>query len=520
MNKTSTLLFSAFLLFGSAFISKAQTWEVYNTKMELEARVLYDEIEILSETVRIGKKDGELFLLTQDLKPSVKIEAKEIYQYLSPWIIVKDKNGLGAYHEYGQKYLENEYDEIQTYITSLLAKKGNKYFVFERGSGQITELGELDLALLTHNGMIITKGQGEFFLPFSKFPEKPYQSIIENSGDFLLAKDETGFGLINRNGDYILEPVIDKLEHTEGNFFYGFDESQYLLIRGGDLRADIEYNSYHEITREGDLMLEYIHGKLRRVMDNDGILLDTVGMVSVEEVGEFFFNVKLRDGKTGLLGKKGWAVIPTLDLEKIFPGDENLYPAISNGKYGIVNPSGGWIIQPNFEEISKFSEGIATFRQGNQVGLITSSGAIIQSPSWERSKPFEKGTTILSSSTKQFLVDKSGVILTESGFDDLFRIEGGDFLVENAGMLGLISEDGKELLPTSFELIQKENKDFILVKKDGLSGILNQSGEIVLPIAYEQILFDWENQQILVKNKYVPVVVQEPIKSKRKKKGA
>lgn len=520
MNKIFTLLLSSFFFLGTYIISFGQTWEVYNTKMELKSRVVYDEIEILSETVRIGKVKGDLFLLSQDLKPSLQLDAKEVHQFLSPWLIVKGENGLGAYHEYGQKQLENEYDEIQTYFNILLAKKGNEYFVFERGNQKTTSLGELDNAFLTKYGLVITENNGMFYLPLSESGDSPFLLLSENEGDYLLAKGETGYGIINRSGDYVLEPVLDELEHTEGNFFYGYDENQYLLIKGGELRAEVEYNSFHKITREENLMLEYIHGKLRRVMNMDGILLDTVGMESVEPVGESFFNVKLRGGKTGLLGKDGWEVLPNLDLEKIFPGNENLYSAIFEGKYGVVDPSGNWVIEPTFEEISVFNEGIAVFKEGNQFGLLDASGKILQSPSWKKIMPFQNGTTILTSDDKKFLIDTNGSILTIVGFDELFRLEEGGFLVENEGEIGLINKAGEELIPSQFELIQKENEDYVLVKKDGLSGIVNQNGGMVLPIAYEQILFDWDNQQILVKNTYLPVVVQDSEKDKSRKKGS
>ena len=343
---TSFTLF--FLLTGSAY---SQTWEIFDLKGTLQQRAIYDRIEILGETVMTGKNDSGLYLLSPDFRPMLDLQGKEVFQYLQPWIVVKGPKGLGAFHEYGQLALPLEYEEIKTYTNLLLARKGNDYWVFERGKNKISALGTAEEAKLTHHGLIILKKGGKYYLPLSDQPERAYEFLEENEGNFLLAKESTGFGLLNRDGIFVLEPVVDELEHTRGNFFYGFDENQYLLVQGDEIRAQVRYNSYHKITKEGDLMLEYIHGKLRRVIEEDGILLDAVGMESVTLVGKDLYNVKFRENKLGLLGKKGWLVQPVADADWIGAGSEGRYPARKNGKWGFIDRNGKWIIQPLYEEV-------------------------------------------------------------------------------------------------------------------------------------------------------------------------
>lgn len=501
--------------------SQAQTWEVYNEQLQLQSRLMYDKIELLSETVRIGINGNELSLLSKDLKPAVVLQGNTVYQYLEPWILVKDDNGIGAYHEYGQLVLPLEYDEIQTFYNFLLAKKGDNYWLFERGNGKTTQLGMFDEAKITRTGMIITRRGTEYFLPLSKNPTKPYELLEENEGEIILAKEVTGFGLINREGDYVLNPVIDRLEHTKGNFYYGFDERQYLLIEANDLLSNIRYNSFHEITLENGLMLEYIHGKLRRVMEEDGILLDAVGIEEVKMIGNDLYNVRFRDGKLGLLGKSGWLVQPMDSVDQIDFGTIGLFPAKTKGAIGFVNQAGNWMIPAQFSEISLFTENMASYRNTLNWGLINSSGQILSTPQWEEIKPFVKGISIAKNSGKFYLINSSGSTLTTEGFENIFRTSDDYFLVERAGKTGLLDPAGKELLPTEFEDIRREKKDFLVVNRDGLTGVINEAGEVLLPLAYQEILFDWTNGQILTKSLYVPVVVEEIIPTgKRNKKGA
>lgn len=508
-----------FLILLSSSTLFSQTWEVYDLQGKLKSRAIYDRIEVLSESVIIGKDENGLSMLSRDLKPMVNLKGNEIYQYLAPWILVKGPNGIGAFHEYGQQAFPLEYEEIQTYFNFLLGKKGNEYWLYEKGNGRTIPLGKLEGAKLTNNGMVITQKDNNYFLPLSKDPERPYQLLLENEGNYLLAKETTGFGIINIEGDYVMDPVVDQLEHTRGDYFYGFDESQYLLIKGDEVKSDVAYNSYHRISKEGDLLLEYIHGKLRRVMEEDGILLDAVGMESVQLVGNDLFNVRFRENKLGLLGKKGWQVQPTSDLEWIKPGSEGLFPAGKGGMAGFVNSSGAWVIDPKYAETGVFSEQISTFRNTLSWGLIGMDGRVISEPKWDEIKDFSSGIAVAKSNGQFFLLNKNGESISDTGYDQVCRLKEGFFLVEKSGKRGLLDNSGIEILPAEFENIQVEKPDFLIVRKDGLVGVLNQKGDVIFPISYQEIVADWSGNQILVKELYRPVVIQvdEPIEGKRKK---
>jgi len=514
-----TLLF----VFSFSLLSthlQSQTWEVYDLQGKLKSLVIYDRIEVLSETVIIGKSEQGLSMLSRDLKPTVNLKGDEVFQYLNPWILVKGPNGIGAFHEYGIAAFPLEYDAIETYFNFLLGRKGKDYWLYEKGNGKTTPLGTWDNCKFTKNGILVGQKGGAFFLPLSKDAGRSYQLIEENEGSYLLAKESTGFGILNFEGDYVMQPILTQLEHTEGDYFYGFDENQYLLIKGNFLQSDVSYNSYHKITKEGDLLLEYIHGKLRRVMEEDGILLDVVGMESVRIVGENYYNVTFRENTIGLLGKKGWEVQPTAGIDWINPGAEGLFPAGKDGKTGFVNSSGQWVIEPKFDQAANFSEKIASFRNAVHWGLVGIDGTLISEAKWDEIKSFSSGTAVAKAGGKFFLLEKGGQALNQGDFDQICRLKEGYFLVEKEGKRGLLDNAGKEILAVEFENIQVEKSDFFIVTKDGLTGVINEKGDTIFPINYQEIVADWTGNQILVKELYKPVIIQadkEQTNGKRKK---
>jgi len=514
---------ASFLILASP--SLGQTWEVYDFSGSLQTRADFQDINILGESVSVGRNASGLHLLSPDLRPVVDLQGDEVVQYLKPWILVKGPKGIGAFHEYGQLALPLEYEEIITYTNRLLARKGQEYWIFEKSTGKVKWLGTAEDAKLTRNGQVILKNQGQFFLPLSSNPEKPYESLIENQSNFLLAKEASGYGLINQFGDYVLNPVLDQLEYTRGDNYYGFDENQYLLIRGFEERAQVRYNSYHKITKDGDLLLEYIHGKLRRVLEEDGILLDAVGMESVKMIGSDAFNIKFRENKLGLLGKNGWLVAPNSDAEWIGLGSEGLFPALKNGKYGYLDATGKWIISPSFLEVGTFSEKFSSYRNTTTWGTINSEGKMVVEAKWDKINSFIGGVAIAESANKQYLILPNGELAYPEGLDKIVRLKEGYYLVTSNTKYGLLNSLGKPILPVTFDQIQVENKDFFIVSQEGLSGIMRASGAVFLPLQYMQIAIDWNEQKVLAKSPPEQVVenpetIPAKVSQGKKKKGA
>ncbi|MFM2251281.1 MAG: hypothetical protein RLZZ358_2211 [Bacteroidota bacterium] len=480
--------------------SLGQSWEVYDFGGSLQTRAVYKEINLLGESVITGKNAEGLYLLSPDLRPVVDLLGQEVFQYLKPWILVKGPKGIGAFHEYGQLALPLEYDEISTFTNRLLARKGTDFWIYEKSTGKTKWLGAAEEAKLTRNGQVILKNQGSYYLPLSSNPEKPFELLIENQGNFLLAKEATGFGLINQFGDYVLDPVLDQLEPTQGDNYFGFDENQYLLIRGFEASAQVRYNSYHKITKEGDLLLEFIHGKLRRVLQEEGILLDAVGMEAVKLISPNAINIRFRENKLGLHGKEGWLVAPNSDAEWIGDGNEGLFPALKNGKYGYLNKEAKWVIPPSFLEVGAFSEKISSYRNAANWGTINSDGKILSEAKWEKITEFSGGLAIAKLAGKDHLIYPSGELAYPEGLDKILRLKEGFYLVENNSKTGLLNSLGKPLLPIAFDQIQVENKDFFLVVKDGLSGVMRANGDVFLPLNYSQVAIDWNEQKVFVKN--------------------
>lgn len=503
--------------------SLGQTWEIYDESYKLLRKIENEKINVLGQSVRVSSNDSVLSLLGKNYEPILTIKNAEVFQYLEPWIIIEENGKFGAFHQYGEQIFGTEYDRIETYYNLLLAKKGIAYFLYDRGQKTTEPLGSYESAHIARNGQIIAKGVQGYYLPLSKDPNYAYDSLKSINSNVILSKEATGYGLINRDGDNILEPVIDEITYMGDDFFFAKNGKEYMLIKAMTNKAHIRYTSYHKITRENDVILEYIHGRLRRIMKRDGILLNAMGMEAVTKTGQNHYNVLFKDGRTGLLNEKGeWEVVPAQNIDVLFPGNEGLYGALIDGKYGYVDRTGTLRIANRYEGIGKFSNGLAPVKVGNHWGYIDQNDKISIQPHFSSAGEFTNGVALVKKQGKANLIDRSGKELLSGFYERISMTDDNYYLTENNARFGLVSPDGKEISIPKFDELRREGIDKILIRRGDKYGIMKESGEYSLPIYYSNIIFDPENDRILAEEEYIPPVLVEEGEAKKKgnKKGA
>jgi hypothetical protein len=262
------------------------------------------------------------------------------------------------------------------------------------------------------------------------------------------------------------------------------------------------------------------HGKLRRVLNNEGILLDYTGMEKVSRVGPDHYNIFLRDKKTGLLGPRGWEVKPAADLDYILPGNEQLYGMKRGGKFGFINKTGELVIKNRFDSISKFSEGLAAVSMNGLWGFINISDQIAIENHFDEVSDFHNGLAIVKKNGKSNLINQQGTLILATEYSRLSLSPDNYFVSEENNLFGLIDPNGKEIVEPKFDDLRRESYNKVLVRIGNKYGIMDESGNYPLPIFYKNIIFDQGTDQILAEDHYQFILPAEPIvKIEKKKRG-
>src|SRR5690606_12293292 len=77
-------------------------------------------------------------------------------------------------------------------------------------------------------------------------------------------------------------------------------------------------------------------------------------------------------------------------------------------KYGIIDKTGKEIIEPKFDHLGSFSDGVAAASSNKKWGFINSKGEWLIEPTYDRVKGFNSGIAVVLQNKERFYINKKG----------------------------------------------------------------------------------------------------------------
>ncbi|EDO9033655.1 WG repeat-containing protein [Campylobacter coli] len=125
------------------------------------------------------------------------------------------------------------------------------------------------------------------------------------------------------------------------------------------------------------------------------------------------------DGQWSFLDKNGEFVIePKFDGVGNF--SEGLAAVGLNGKWGFIDKNGEFAIKPKFDDIWDFREGLARVELNGKYGFMDKNGKIVIEPKFDSIGSFREGLAKVGLNGKYGFIDKSGEFVIEPIFDDIY----------------------------------------------------------------------------------------------------
>lgn len=138
---------------------------------------------------------------------------------------------------------------------------------------------------------------------------------------------------------------------------------------------------------------------------------------------------------------------------------EQLYPVPVRGKYGFMDRRGRIAIQPLFDRVRLFSEGMAVVAIGGKYGYIDTRGSVIVPPKFEDAASFSEWLAAVEVGKKWGYVDKSGRLVIEPRLGS--ELGGGGSFSEGLapvlfnGKMGYINHSGHFVIEPRFDLAEQ-----------------------------------------------------------------
>jgi hypothetical protein len=479
-------------------------------------------------------ENGSYDLIDRSNKSIIPDNMKIVRTYNKNRFIVKSLNNkYGVVDENGTVIIDAIFNSV--FI------EANKYIICEIEKGD-----EFIRRIFNFNGKPLFDNKATYFGIIAKEDEN---YITTN---YITYKEKEKWGLADSSGIKITNPIYNSIEG------YNWINNGFLMV--SIKSEDSKDNYYGLIDLKGDVVIPVIYDEiLSKYSNNNEIAFvlrkgNNVGVVNVKneivipfEYQELKFIdnynrpasfLAKKDDKYGFIDLqnskfidfKYEAVFYTYDLDEIF--SNNRIKVLVDGKEGVIDNSGNYIIKPKYREIvninDNWSRNMVLFKTPKGMGIIDTLGNTIVDPIYANIEVFSDSiidctykeehlvnlhtnkvqifeeteshsfsyydsdgnyqTAILSkiNGLYGYINKQSGATIIPFVYQEIFDM---DFIcgiskVLKGGKYGVVDNTGKEILSPKYESIKMKECDYyssyiqyIFVKKDGKWGVFNTEGE-------------------------------------------
>jgi uncharacterized protein (TIGR02145 family) len=371
------------------------------------------------------------------------------------------------YDEYGEVMYDPETGEP---ISAVSRYEEIKYFLYNENLQRISNI--------------------EVYFDYESFAYNcVYESQQSNARDGVEFTDGDGY-LIDENGNYIYD--------ENGDLIYAYSEDNVKVVCKSDkymnsvlIPEGIQWvgNGIRFRNSQGLIGSVDLTGKVVQPFDYILMRPDTMGM----------FQVK-KEGKYGWVDVKGKTVIP--------PGFDDAYPfdeygtaiVVVEGKTGLINRKGLFIVPADYVEISRSSFGVLVCaktvssdmdEQFTGYGLIAPDGRIITPPLYGSHPYFnDEGKAITTLNGLYGVIDTTGKVFIPFQYQSLSAQYDGYYNAVNAdGKHGKLTKEGKVFIPFEYDQFNDyffgPDKRYLFARKDKYWGLINRNGEVLIPFEYD-----------------------------------
>ena len=310
-------------------------------------------------------------------------------------------------------------------------------------------------------------------------------SCNKHTEDYLFPVCEKGqFGYINQKGEIIIKPIYYRAE--------GFSEG---------LAAVCDDEGYGFIDTKGNVVIPHQFRNVTNPFKGGIATIITL------------------DGKHGYVNREGKVFAQGVSKISFQPDSEGFLKYDKDNKFGFIDTNGNVVIEPQFEDISEFSEGLAAVKLNNNWGYIDKSGKIVIKCRFENAMDFKEGLAPVKAFGRWGFIDKTGkivikvqyygakcfseglaaVIQENRGYGYIDKHDklvigyqyshGGPFMagLAEVGLKennGIINKKGR--IVAKFDRIESFSEGLAVVQKGTKFGYINKDGNIVIPLKYEK----------------------------------
>lgn len=123
-------------------------------------------------------------------------------------------------------------------------------------------------------------------------------------------------------------------------------------------------------------------------------------------------------------------------------------------------------------------------KKNGKWGFSDKNQKILIEPEYDWVEPFSNGIAVIGIGDLYYFIDKKGNKLNNEGYDDAFAFSEELAVIEKNGKMGAINRVGNLVVPTEYDDLGNESNGLLYAEKDGKFFYLNAKGNIVFNISF------------------------------------
>lgn len=429
-----------------------------------------------------------------------------------------DLNKVGAINRNEEWIIQPEFDAMETFSEGYAAaKKGNAYgYVDTQGKWIYKQVFPAnDYVYLPvdfksfSNGLAAVKMGKEAYGYINTsgqpaFPQRFRTAYSFNKEGYAIVTNESGTGLIDKSGAFIIKPNLDISDVINDVVVYR--SNQTFGVKRLKTQKEILPPVYDNIEVIGNLIKVTRKGATYGYIDDKGKFVIApqfdyawpfVSGKAIIEKDEQYQYVN-RSGK--LIGE-----VPEEHRPYYYKPSTDFFATIEKEKFGFTSSSGdNFVIDPTYDFATDFEGTIA------RVNI----GATFNEDRWEYAGGKwglidKKGTSILPATYEIILPYKNGVALINEGGEATYSLCEGEceetvYYTCAGGKWGMIDTNGKQIIDPQYDMLIPFGSNY-LAKQDGIVNLIDRSGkklnngdlELMLEIEDASFVFDYSSRKLI-----------------------
>ena len=180
-----------------------------------------------------------------------------------------------------------------------------------------------------------------------------------------------------------------------------------------------------------------------------------------------------------------WAIPAQFEDASSFDGEALLARVMMDGKTGIINASGEFVIPASYDYVAIHANGFLQPMQDGKKGLATWSGEMLCEPTYDSICDFNSPLLRMMKDGKWGYLSRDGTELIAPQYDEVGPALGdGPLAVKTDERWSFVDQQGKITLPPSYLFAKSFSEDLASVSEARYMGYINESGEFVIPPTY------------------------------------